>query len=271
MTDRRAMRLLGDRPCFVCGVVVRAGATVWWDVLHSSPVCAPCHEGPKIEARVEGVAGASAAREYERRSNRRTLQVRKAHPRVGGALLAISNEPQRVKAWSTGASGERIVGAALDALVDRECIVLHDRRIPGSKANIDHLVVSRTAVFVINAKKWSGRLERRDRGGPFRHDVRLFVGGRDRTKAAEASLREGSLVRGRLGGPWDGTPVVPVLCFTGVEVGLFTRPFVIGGVHVTWPRAIGKLVCGPATLDSAQVNGIARTLQEAFPPAVKTS
>jgi Nuclease-related domain len=59
--------------------------------------------------------------------------------------------------------------------------VLHDRRIPGSRANIDHIVVAPCGVFVIDAKNYKGRVEKRDRGGFFSTDCRLYVGGRDKT------------------------------------------------------------------------------------------
>lgn len=49
-------------------------------------------------------------------------------------------EPQHVAAWKAGADGERRVGERLDRWAQASGgFVLHDRRIPGSKANIDHI------------------------------------------------------------------------------------------------------------------------------------
>jgi hypothetical protein len=45
-----------------------------------------------------GQAGASAGREYQRRKARHEDTVRQAHPRLGGLILALSDEPQNVKA-----------------------------------------------------------------------------------------------------------------------------------------------------------------------------
>lgn len=39
------------------------------------------------------VAGASAQREFVRRSQRRETEIRRRHPRLGGLLLALSNDP----------------------------------------------------------------------------------------------------------------------------------------------------------------------------------
>lgn len=45
-----------------------------------------------------GVAGGSAQREYERRKDRRESRIREAHPRIGGLILALSDDPQSTKA-----------------------------------------------------------------------------------------------------------------------------------------------------------------------------
>jgi predicted RNA-binding Zn-ribbon protein involved in translation (DUF1610 family) len=45
-----------------------------------------------------GSAGASAQREYERRKSKREQRVRTAHPRIGGFLLAVTDDPQSTKA-----------------------------------------------------------------------------------------------------------------------------------------------------------------------------
>ena len=88
------------------------------------------------------------------------------------------HETRNTKVWAQGAEGEERLGAVLDAT--EGIVALHDRRIPKSKANIDHLVVGPSGVFVVDAKNYSGIVERRHVGGWFRPDERLYVGGRDR-------------------------------------------------------------------------------------------
>ncbi|MEO6414383.1 MAG: hypothetical protein ABIO48_17470 [Pedococcus sp.] len=59
--------------------------------------------GPAAPEVVEsGTAGASARREFERRKAKREQRIRPQHPRIGGFLLAISEERQST-AWDTGA------------------------------------------------------------------------------------------------------------------------------------------------------------------------
>jgi hypothetical protein len=114
----------------------------------------PSPDEPVIDG---GSAGASAQREYERRKSKREQRVRTAHPRIGGFLLAVTDDPQSTKAWATGAAGEMVLGRRLDGLANETTFVLHDRRIPPKKANIDHIVISASGVFVIDAKKYNGR------------------------------------------------------------------------------------------------------------------
>lgn len=241
---------------------------MWWDVAAAAPICITCHEGPKVEARVEGVAGASAQHRYDDLVARRERVIRAAHPRIGGLLVKTSQVPQSTMAWSKGAAGERVVGAALNRLATKQCIVLHDRQIPGTRANIDHLVVSARGVIVVNAKHYSGRLEKREMGSWSRSDTRLFVAGRDRSRLLDDARREAATVRSLLGPAWASAPVVPILCFTGVEIGLFVKPFVISDVVVGWPRAMASIVLQDGPLSATAVNDIAAGLSASLPAAV---
>jgi len=76
-----------------------------------------------------------AARERARYEDR----VRARHPRIGGFLLAVTEEPQVVKNWDKGAVGEEKLAAGLDGLADAGVIAIHDRRRPGTTANIDRI------------------------------------------------------------------------------------------------------------------------------------
>jgi hypothetical protein len=87
---------------------------------------------------------------------------------LSGAYLTLTSEPQTTQAWAAGAKGERELGAFLQRLDDgRTTFVLHDRRMPGSRANIDHLVVTTGGIFVIDAKRYQGKVRRVDKGGWF--------------------------------------------------------------------------------------------------------
>jgi hypothetical protein len=128
--------------------------------------------------------------------------------------------------WERGADGEQATAAALDVLPKESWTVFHDVRWPGRKyANVDHVAVGPTGVFVIDSKNWSGSITVRDNV--------LRQNGRSREStvagAAEAALAVIGL-----------TPVVmpehvqPVLCFVRDD-------------HLTgWARDV--MVCSTANL-----------------------
>ena len=62
-------------------------------------------------------------------------------------------------AWRRGAAGERRTARLLDPLERHGWAVLHDLAIPGSRANLDHLVIGPGGVFVIDSKQYRGRLQ----------------------------------------------------------------------------------------------------------------
>jgi len=213
---------------------------------------------------VVGDAGASAQRKYDRLSARESARKTKAvdddaewrsrikaeRPVLGRLAAAITARPvltpesQATRAWATGASGEVRVAEILAACDGVHA--LHDRRVPGSKANIDHIAVSPSGVYVIDAKKYTGQIEARNVGGWLREDFRLYVNGRDQTKLADAMSYQVDVVRQAMGSAHSGVPVVPVLCFVAATwPGFRPRSFSIRGVSILWPIGLAKFVTRP--------------------------
>jgi hypothetical protein len=77
-------------------------------------------------------------------------------------------------AWRRGAAGERRTARLLAPLERHGWAVLHDLAIPGSAANIDHLVIGAGGVLVIDSKQYRGRL-RLDAYGMLWHGRHLLV------------------------------------------------------------------------------------------------
>ena len=114
--------------------------------------CLTCDADPSLD---RGIPGGSARREFERRVEKRETRIKaRLGRRIGGLFVALTDEPQTTKAWQVGAAGEEKLAQEL-AGVSR-IKALHDRRVPGSKANIDHIVVGPSGVFVIDAKHLTG-------------------------------------------------------------------------------------------------------------------
>ena len=218
-----------------------------------------------IEVVEPGTAGASARREFERRKANREQRIRTQHPRIGGFLLAISEERQSTTAWDTGAVGEEQLGRGLDGLTCDTIKLLHDRRIPRSKANIDHIAVTANGVYVIDAKKYRGRPQLKIESGILRPRVeRLLVGSRDCTKLVDGVLKQIDVVRTAL---TDGVPVRGVLCFVEADRPLIGGSFTTRDVQALWPKKLYPQLQAEGSLSARAIDDIHRRLAKALPAA----
>jgi Nuclease-related domain len=78
--------------------------------------------------------------------------------RAAGWGLRFRPSPDAV-AWRRGAVGERGTARLLEPLERHGWAVLHDLAVPGSRANLDHLVIGPGGMFVIDSKQYRGRLQ----------------------------------------------------------------------------------------------------------------
>lgn len=213
----------------------------------------------------DGVPGGGARREYERRSAKRQDRVRANHPRIGGLLLALTDDPQTTTAWARGAVGEELLGKSLTELAGPSLRVLHDRRIPRSRANIDHIVVCPTGVYVIDAKRYlDKRPHLRHEGGILRPRIdHLYVGGRAGDHLVDGVLKQVGLVRAALD---EAAPAIRgVLCFLGADFPLIGGSFTIREVDVVWPRKLYAALAEPGPLDDDVIATLHQRLASRFP------
>lgn len=215
------------------------------------------------ETGTRGRAGASARAEYERRRSRDEARRRAVFGRFAPLVRVLTGTKPSTEAWARGADGEERVGRWLDGAVGPHGVVLHDRALPRRRANIDHIVVVPSGIWVVDTKHYRGALQRRTSRWWFVPRPRLYVAGRDRSALVAAACRQRALVAEAIGG---GLPVRAALCFTGVERRLFTRPFILEGVLVTWPRALARTLAAPGPLGPGERTATADRLAQAFPP-----
>jgi hypothetical protein len=258
--------------CVACGFDLPAGATAWWDGRARAVTCATCQEAkaqpapePPPVALDRGQAGASVAREHDRRRLTRETQVREAHPRIGGLLLAVGQAPQRERAFRQGQLGEEAVGALLDKrTANGPGEVLHDRGMPGGRGNIDHLAVVPCGVFVIDAKQYSGKARVVD--GGFR-GARLVIAERDRTRLIDGLDRQVRVVRSVLAAHGDaGVPVHGVLCFTTADLPRLKTLEIRGHLLLT-RRALGRRLDAEGPLSAPDIAALVGVLGTALPSA----
>lgn len=213
-------------------------------------------------------AGTSARATYNRRHDRHRARVREARPRIlltgvviglVGLALATSStswslagwglvligilrtvsallvEPPHVRAWAIGAAGEELLGVALQAFETKGFVVLHDLRLPGSRENIDHLLIGPPGVFVIETKTYKGAV--RLRGGE------LYVNGRRKTAFFDQVERQIAAVSATLGRP----NVQGFICVLGGEFPWFGRPSA-RDIEVTPPKRMIKTIRSMPTM-----------------------
>jgi hypothetical protein len=161
-------------------------------------------------------------------------------------------------AWRRGAAGERRTARLLAPLGRRGWAVLHDLAIPGTQANIDHLVIGPGGVLVIDTKHYRGRL-RVDGDGLVWHGRHLLVsalrkvlwqadqvdevlGIAEITVAAIVAVHGASVPWGGLQA--DGVTLIPARRMPDL---LQALPAVLGPERVAWLADRARLRFHPAT------------------------
>jgi Nuclease-related domain len=238
----------------------------------------------RVRARV-GSPGASAHAEYRRRRAvewaawTRTLPWRVAvllGMGVGGGVLgslvasrlglilsgvatvaaawALRFRPgPEARAWRRGAVGERRTARLLSSLERHGWVVLHDLALPGSRANIDHLVIGPGGAFVIDSKQYRGRLQLDSSGRlwhgryPLAHTLRAVSFEADRAAQVLA----------------DPHVVVPIVVVHGAQVP-WDKVVTLGVPVVSARRLPSMLRALPAVLGPERVAAVAHQARIRF-------
>jgi Nuclease-related domain len=228
--------------CRSCGTRLPVGAQVWWDSLDASAVCCECRHPDVVT---------------ERRTHSRLARVNK-----------FLNDPEASRDGSERVARDRKLSVHLHTELGRNAVVLDDRKVPGTRVQIDHIVIAPSGVWVVEAQEHDGRVERRDVGGWFKVDHRLYVAGRDRTSMVDGIDRqviavENILKKERL----ERVPVHAALCFVNSEWGWRAKPFSLSGVWVTWASKLTELVMDWSAIPNHEVDHLAQFIGSKLPAA----
>jgi hypothetical protein len=238
------------------------------------------------------MAGASAQAEFERRRARHRMKMRAALPAIVGITLigmamaflvllshglvvagfgglavgavgvwGIGRLPSDALAWGRGAAGERRTASHLDELAADGYVVLHDRLIPGARANIDHIAIGPAGVFVIETKALRGKL--------MIVGEKLFVGERTRTGVIDETYREAIAVQVCLADRLNAlrSTVRPILCIHRTMQLLLDNE--VQGVRVvSGPQLARFLRRLPALLDAEAVQDLAAIADQRLLPSI---
>jgi hypothetical protein len=177
----------------------------------------------------------------------------------------LRGAPQHESAWERGARGEEAIGAYLERhTASGPAIVLYDRRMPDTRANIDVIAVAPTGVYVIDVKANEGNVSVVK---SLLTRERLLIAGRNRTKLIDGLERQISATRHALGATgYSNIPVLGVLCFTKAmfpPLGTLN----IRQHRLLHSRALARKLNRKGPLTPMTIDVVARALAEAFTPA----
>lgn len=174
---------------------------------------------------------------------------------LAALVLRPERDPER---WLRGSAGEAATARLLAGLPGSRWAVMHDLEVPGSRANIDHLVIGPTGVWVIDTKT--------RRGQPSRGLRTLRVGGRPLDTAPVAF--EAQVVSDRL-----RVRARPLVAVHGLD--LPRRGVTSRGVRVVAAARLVRLVRRPGLLrwpwwnrlGRHEVERLTRLAESTFAPA----
>jgi hypothetical protein len=160
---------------------------------------------------------------------------------------------EQARSWQRGAQRERRTARLLDRLTRDGYVVFHDLAVPESPANVDHLVIGPTGVFVIDSKQWTGGVHQGADGLAWHNHHPL-----DRT--LETVRWEAETIARLL-----GTRIAALLCVHGAHVhggGLHVQGVAIVPAHLL-RSALGY----DRVLSDADVELLATTARTSLRPA----
>ncbi len=176
-------------------------------------------------------------------------------------MSALFTTPSTTTAWQTGAEGEVRTGRLLEPLEAEGFRILHDRRIPGSRANIDHIVIGAPGIFVVETKSYAGSLQIRG------NDV--FVAGRRKTGIIDEVKRVVAAVETALAEEIaaHGWTVTSVICVHRADLPWFRSG--VGGVRiVSGQELVNRLRKAAPVLSPADVERLAALASDRLRPAM---
>lgn len=246
-----------------------AGTTAWWDPEARTVTCTPCRDSADrspMSARAPlelGDPGGSLVRQYQRRN--REQRTREAHPRIGELFLALRSAPQHESAFHQGAVAERAVTDSLAVRTESDRVItLHNRRMPPGLADVDHLAIAPTGVWIIDTKDWKGKVEIKS---PWFGEPRLLIRGHDCTKLIDGLERQIAAVRATLDrGGYEEITVRGALSFTKADLPLL-RTQTFRGHLLPYRKALAHRLNADGPLSSVSIEQLARHLATLLPPA----
>ena len=180
-----------------------------------------------------GVAGQSAKDKGLSIEAKRKAEI-ESIKYIGKFIYPFLDPSKEAQKWARGAIGEMKIGKVIEEIANENMFkVLHDRKIPKSKANIDHILVTPKGVFIIDAKNYKGKVEIRNDGGWFSTEKdKLIVDGRNRSKIVDGVHWQIKRMQEELNSSKLDCDIVGVLGFVDAYWPFFSKPIKIDGIYL---------------------------------------
>ncbi len=186
----------------------------------------------------------------------------------GSAAHSLQTEKMQIRKSNRdkGLIGELGVARDLEYLANEYGLtVLHDLSMPGTRANIDHILITPKVLFVIDAKNYTGKVTIATGKDGIK---RLRVGGKNQTPLAEKLRTYSDKVADFLTSEGIGIKVVPLLAFYQAQFHEESK-LTINGVTVNI-FGIENEILRYATAKNPSINieEVAIKILENFPPKI---
>jgi len=258
--------------CEVCSKQIPKGAPLVWSRARSVVRCVECRDLPlpktekKRVSKVVGVAGASAKKQYEARSKKDSSKVEFLHPRLAKLLRVDNVDSATTKKWKKGAEGEEEIGKALTKFIKKNGgLLLQDRAVPGTKKNIDHILIRENAVFVIDSKNFSGELTIKNAINKSEVRELLYIKNYTQTKLVDKVKEQVEVVQKSLKSGGFKVDTVGYLVFYGVEWPKDIKATQVDGVLLNG-NGVAEPILNIKARKKNDVEAIGAYLETTFPP-----
>jgi Nuclease-related domain len=194
--------------------------------------------------------------------------------RVGRIARAFFDNPHADSDVSggfdgSGATSVETLERRTDRNRDERAVVLHNRRIPGTRDVIDHVVVAPSGVWVIDAIGLPGKVTQRNIGGWRKQEPRLYLGHVEQSSLLAGIDQKSSAVEHMLERvDVPGMSVDRAACFTAAEwPRMFAKPLRMSDVWITWPSNLAEMIVADGSLDTDAIHVISCHLDESLKSA----